>query len=75
MNLSKKDFKQQYSKFRKQKRAILNFDERVEFIINSPFKVFYVKPQPFYSIKISLYKLGKLRPEYKLIRGVINCQF
>lgn len=74
MNLTKKEFKQQYSAFRKDKRAIVNFDKRVVFVIISPFKEFFIKAQPFHSFKITLYKLGKLRPEYKLLRGVINHQ-
>jgi 2-methylcitrate dehydratase PrpD len=71
MNLTKREFKNQYSNFRKQKRSILNIDKKVEFITNSEFRSIYTKSSNIVSAKISLYKkIGYLKPEYKKARGV-----
>ena len=71
METSKLEFKKNYSEFRKKLRSINDIDQRVDFMIESEFRDIYIKPKPFKSLKISLYKDGVLNPKLKLVKGPI----
>jgi hypothetical protein len=70
------NFKKDYSKFRLEFRRLCkagNSENAINFYVNSKleFKQALTKPDHRVSLKIGLYKIGKLKPELKAIRGVI----